>query len=76
MAVRTTTSAIETISFAGRMVDSLGILTGIFLLAMEKSLDLLAYLTLGNLDIVLGLAIIGHQGEESIIGDVKLFKID
>jgi hypothetical protein len=43
---------------------------------MEKSLDLLTNLTLGNLDVVLGLAVIGHQGEETIVRDIKLFITD
>jgi len=44
---------------------------GVFLLAVEKSLDLLANLTLGNLDVIFGLAVIRHQGEEAIVGDIK-----
>jgi len=51
----------------------LGRLTGVLLLDMEKSLNLLANLTLGNLDVVLGLAVIRHQGEEAIIRNIKLF---
>jgi hypothetical protein len=41
---------------------------------MEESLDFLANLTLGNLNIILGLAIIGHQGKKTIIRDIELFK--
>lgn len=41
---------------------------------MEESFNLFAKLTLRNLNIVLGLAVIRHQGEISIVRDIKLFK--
>jgi len=44
---------------------------GILLLGGEKLVDLLANLSIGDLDIILGLAIISHQGEEAIIGDIE-----
>jgi hypothetical protein len=47
-------------------------LTGVLLFSSEKLLDLLANLTLGDLNIILGLAIISHQGEETIIGNIEL----
>jgi hypothetical protein len=47
-------------------------LTGVFLFGGEKLVDLLANFSLGNLDIVLGLTIIGHQGEETIIRNIEL----
>jgi hypothetical protein len=47
-------------------------LTGILLLSCEKLLDLLANLTFGDLNIILGLTIISHQREETIIGDIEL----
>lgn len=50
------------------------VLTSIFLLTTEELLDLVADFTLGDLDIVFGGAIFGHQGEETVFGDVKLDK--
>lgn len=47
-------------------------LTGILLLNLEKLGDALTNLALGELDVVLGDTIIGHQGEEAIVGDVDL----
>lgn len=44
---------------------------GIFLLSGEELLDLLANLALGNLDIILGLTIVGHQGKEAVVGNIK-----
>jgi len=46
-------------------------LTGILLLGREELLDLLTNFSIGNLDIVLGLTIIGHQGEETIVRDIE-----
>jgi hypothetical protein len=39
---------------------------------VEHLLDLLADLTIGDLDIVFGVAGIVHQGKEVIIGDIQL----
>ncbi len=75
IAVRTTTSAVKIVRSGFIALASLGLLTGFFLLGMEESLDLLANLPFRNLDIILGLAVIGHQGEESIIRDIKLLII-
>lgn len=47
-------------------------LTGILLLDLEQLGDLLANLTIRKLDVVLGDTIIGHQGEEAIVGDIDL----
>jgi hypothetical protein len=47
-------------------------LTGVLLFSSEKLLDLLANLSLGDLNIILRLAIISHQGKETIIGYIKL----
>jgi len=47
-------------------------LTGILLVSGEKLVNLLSNLSIGNLDIILGLAIISHQGKETIIGDIEL----
>ena len=48
------------------------VLTGILLFFAEELVDLLTNLALRNLDIVLGSAVLGHEGEETIIGDVEL----
>lgn len=48
------------------------VLTGILLLFAEELGDFFANLALWNLDIVLGSAILGHEGEEAIVGDVEL----
>lgn len=50
-------------------------LTGILLLGLEQLLDLLANFTLRDLDIVLGSTIIGHQGQETVISDIKLVRV-
>ena len=49
-----------------------GKLTGVFLLGGEKLVNLLANLALRNLDIVFSLTVISHQGEETIVGNIKL----
>jgi hypothetical protein len=43
------------------------------LAVVKHLLDLLADLTIGNLDIILGVAGIVHKGKEVIIGDIQLF---
>jgi len=40
-------------------------------LISEQLVDLVANFTLRNLDIVLGGAVIGHEGEETIVGDIE-----
>ena len=47
-------------------------LTGILLLGTEKALNLLANLSIRHLDIILGLTIVGHEGQKAIVGDIKL----
>jgi hypothetical protein len=47
-------------------------LTGVFLLGGEKLVNLFANFAFGNLDIVLGLTVISHQGEETIVGNIEL----
>ncbi len=46
--------------------------TGIFLLGTEEILDLVTNFTVWELDIVLGGTVVGHQGEATIISDIKL----
>lgn len=47
-------------------------LTGILLVLLEELVDLVANLAVGHADIILGLAIVGHEGEETIVGNVEL----
>ena len=47
-------------------------LTGILAFLNEELLDLVADITLWELDVVLGGTIIRHKGEETVIGYVKL----
>jgi len=50
----------------------MGLLTDVLLLLTEHLEDTGTDLTLGELDIVLGVTVILHQGQEVIIGDVQL----
>lgn len=50
-------------------------LTGILLLGLEQLLDLLANFTFWDLDIVLRSTVVGHQGQETVIGDIKLVRV-
>jgi hypothetical protein len=47
-------------------------LTGVFFLSVEELLDLLTDFTFRNFNVILGLTVVGHQGEESIVRNVKL----
>lgn len=47
-------------------------LTGVLALILEELGDLVSGLSIGNLDIVLGGAVVGHEGEEAIVSDVEL----
>lgn len=51
-----------------------GELTGVLLLSLEETVDLVANFTVGHLDIILEVTIIVHEGEETVIGDVKLVR--
>ena len=48
------------------------LLTGVLLLLLEELGDLLANLVVGQRNIVLGVTVIGHEGEEAVVGDVEL----
>ncbi|CAF3632961.1 unnamed protein product [Fusarium graminearum] len=48
------------------------LLTGVLLLFLEELGDLLANLVVGKGNIVLGVTVVGHEGEETIVGDVEL----
>lgn len=46
--------------------------TSVLLLLEEKLPDLGANLVVGALDVVLGVAVIGHEGHEAVVTDVEL----
>ena len=48
------------------------LLTGVLLVGAEKLLNLFTNLTIRDLDIILGATIVGHEGQETIVGDIKL----
>ena len=50
-------------------------LTGVLAVVLEELLDLVAGLSIWDLDIVLGGSIIVHEGEETIISDVELVDV-
>lgn len=52
----------------------MGLLTDVLLLLTEHLEDTVTDITIGELDIVLGVTVILHQGQEVIIGDVQLEK--
>lgn len=47
-------------------------LTAVLLLSGVHLVDLLANIVVGDLDIILGVTVVGHQGHEAILGDVEL----
>lgn len=53
-------------------LGTLRLLTGVLSLFDEKLLDLVANFALGNLDVVLGGAVIRHEREETVVRDIKL----
>jgi hypothetical protein len=72
MAVRMTTSARQ-ISYRRR--TSLGetlLLTGVFLISCEELGDLVANLAIRHLHVVLGLAVVSHEGEIAIVRNIEL----
>lgn len=74
MAVRTMTSSnIVRTSYSSYGI--LCLLTGVLAIFDEELPDLVANFALGNLDIVLGGAVIGHEGEEAVVGDIKLSNV-
>jgi len=44
---------------------------GVLLVDPEELVDLLTNFTVGHLDIVLGVTVIVHEGEEIVVGDIK-----
>jgi hypothetical protein len=71
MAVRMTTSEILVSKEVGFVQSVVSKLTGVLLLVGEELGNLVTNLTIGHANIVLGLTIIGHQGQEAIVGDVE-----
>lgn len=49
-----------------------GVLTDVLLLLTEQLDDTGTNLAIGQLDIILGVTIVLHQGKEVIVGDVQL----
>lgn len=47
-------------------------LTGVLLVFLEKLVDLLANLTVRELDVVLGVALVVHKRKEAVLGNVEL----
>lgn len=47
-------------------------LTDVLLLNLEQFVDFVTDLAIGDLHIVLGDTVVGHQGQETIVGDVDL----
>ena len=47
-------------------------LTGVLLLGGEETGDLVTDLTVGHANVILGLAVIAHQRQETVVRDVKL----
>jgi hypothetical protein len=48
-------------------------LTGVLSILSEELVDLVTNLTIGDLDIVLGGAVVRHEGEETVLRDVDLW---
>ena len=75
MEVRITTSGSNDISTGSSRVAVKIVrrqLTGVLLLRLEKLGDLLTDLTIGHLDVVLGVTVIAHEGEVAVVGDIEL----
>ena len=47
-------------------------LTGVLLVNTEKLVDLVTDFTIRHLDVALGVTVIVHEGEETIVGDIEL----
>lgn len=47
-------------------------LTGVLLVLGEELLDLVTSFTVWDLDVVLGVTVVGHEGKETIISDIEL----
>ena len=75
MAVRMTTSGRSVLVGAEEWkerVSKADKRTGVLLLGLEETENLLANLTIGHLDIILGVTVVAHEGEEVIVRDIEL----
>ena len=70
MAVRTMTPAID--QLLHKSTRSNGELTGVLALLGEELVDLVTNLAIGKLDVVLGGAVVRHEGKETILRNVDL----
>lgn len=70
MAVRTMTPAID--QLLPKSTRSSGELTGVLVLLGEELVDLVTNLAIGKLDVVLGGAVVRHEGKETILRNVDL----
>ena len=70
MAVRTMTPAIDQLLL--KATRSKGELTGVLAFLNEELVDLVTNLALGSLDVVLGGAVVRHEGKETILRNVDL----
>lgn len=71
MAVRTITPALESVIFHNDCWYLVGP-TGVLALVGEELVDLVTNLAIGKLDVVLGGAVVGHEGKETILRNVDL----
>jgi hypothetical protein len=71
MAVRTMTS-VESVSLRSRWRCLVSALTNVLAFLSEELLDLVTTFAVWDLNIVLGGAIVRHEGKEIIISDIKL----
>jgi hypothetical protein len=51
-------------------------LTAILVVHSEHLVDLLTNLVVGNLNIILGVTVVGHEGHEAVLGDVELILVN
>jgi hypothetical protein len=70
MAVRTMTPVINQLLL--QVTQSKGKLTGVLALLGEELVDLVTNLAIGDLDVVLGGAVVRHEGKETILRNVDL----
>jgi hypothetical protein len=71
MAVRITTSVAWS-AIACKITWRVAKLTGVLVLLDEELVDALANLVVGDLDVVLGGAVVKHEGEETVVSNVEL----
>lgn len=51
------------------------LLTDVLAILSEHLVDLLSNFALRDLAIVLGIAVLGHEGQEAVVGDVQLYTL-